>query len=155
DTRKAVVASEALAAGADLVNDVSALGDPDMPEVLAASVAPVVLMHSRGELASMQKQIRFEQLLADVRSELALGLRRAAESGIAQARTILDPGIGFGKTAAQNFELLRRLDELRPLGRPLLVGASRKSFLGTLSGAPPTRRLAGSLAAGGWAALHG
>ena len=147
DTRKAAVAERALAAGADLINDVSALADPAMADVLRGSPCPVVLMHSRGEISSMQRGIRFDDVVADVRTELAEALGRAEAAGIAPERVVLDPGIGFGKTAQQNLELLGALPELAALGRPLLVGASRKSFLASFSGEPPARRLPGSLAA--------
>jgi len=181
DTRKAAVARQALAAGGDLINDVSALGDPEMGAVAAAAGCPMVLMHSRGELGSMQRGISFSDLVGEVRSELALAVRRAVAAGIDEEQLILDPGIGFGKTAAQNLVLLRRLPELAPLGRPLLVGASRKSFLAAAAagrprpvaaltaeaattaadatspqGAPPAAgRLAESLAALAWAAAAG
>jgi len=129
DTRKGEVARQALAAGADLVNDVSALGDPALGRAVAAAGCPVVLMHSRGELATMQRAISFRDLLGEVRGELELAVRRAVAAGIDEEQVILDPGLGFGKTAEQNLELLRRLPELAAIGRPLLVGASRKSFL--------------------------
>lgn len=155
DTRKAAVARAALGAGADLVNDVSALGDPEMAKVIAAAGCPVVLMHSRGELGSMQTGISFRAVVAEVRDELAASRARALAAGIAPGRIVLDPGLGFGKTAAQNLELLARLDELAALGAPLLVGASRKSFLGQVTGEPPAGRLAGSLAAAAWCARGG
>lgn len=142
DTRKGKVARQALAAGADLINDISALADPEMGPAVAAAGCPVVLMHSRGELATMQRGIRFHDVLGEVRGELAAALRRAAAAGIPEEQTVLDPGIGFGKTAEQNLELIRRLGELAPLGRPLLLGASRKSFLG----GEVSRRLPGGLA---------
>jgi dihydropteroate synthase len=160
DTRKGQVAEQALAAGADLINDVSALSDPRLARAAAAAGCPVVLMHSRGELPSMQTGIRFEDLLGEVRAELAAALARAAAAGIAEEQVVLDPGIGFGKTAEQNLALIARLDELAGLGRPLLLGASRKSFLAKAveraggSPPPPAGRLAGSLAAVGWAALR-
>ncbi len=155
DTRKGEVAAAALAAGADLVNDVSALADPALGEAVAAAGCPLVLMHSRGELATMQRDIRYDDLLADVRRDLEAAMRRAAAAGIPEERLLLDPGIGFAKTAAHNLELMRRLDALRPLGRPLVVGASRKSFIAAVTGAPVERRLPGSLAAAAWAAAHG
>jgi dihydropteroate synthase len=161
DTRKGIVARQALDAGADLINDVSALADPELGRAVAAAGCPVVLMHSRGELATMQRGIRFRDLLGEVRSELAAAIERAAAYGIGTEQIVLDPGLGFGKTAEQNLELIRRLDELVPLGRPLLVGASRKSFLSraieTNGGPalPPAGRLAGSLAAAAWAARQG
>ena len=170
DTRKGEVARQALAAGADLVNDVSALGDPALGRAVAAAGCPVVLMHSRGELATMQRDISFGDLLGEVRGELELAVRRAVAAGIDEEQVIVDPGLGFGKTAEQNLALLRRLPELAAIGRPLLVGASRKSFLalaergGAAAASPapapapsgrPEHRLAGSLAALAWAAAAG
>lgn len=155
DTRKGVVARAALAAGADLINDVSLLSDPELARAAAAAGSPLVLMHSRGDLATMQKGIVFHDLLAEVRAELAAAADRAAALGVDGGQIVLDPGLGFGKTAEQNLTLIRRLDAFAGLGRPLLVGASRKSFLGVLTGRPPAERLAGSLAAVGWAAAGG
>ncbi len=159
DTRKGEVARAALAAGADLVNDVSALADPALAQAIAAAGCPVVLMHARGEIGSMQRGIRFDDVVAEVRAELAAALGRAEAAGIDRGRTLLDPGIGFGKTYGQNLLLLRRLGDLAGLGRPLVVGASRKAFIGHLTGepagAPAAGRLAGSLAAAAWAAAGG
>jgi dihydropteroate synthase len=164
DTRKGEVARRALDAGADLINDVSALGDSGdagLGRAVAAAGCPLVLMHSRGDLSSMQRNIRFADLLGEVRSELAEAMARAAACGIEEEQLVLDPGIGFGKTAEQNLALLGRLHELAPLGRPLLVGASRKSFIGRVveaAGRPmpgPRERLPGSLAAVAWAAARG
>jgi len=155
DTRKAAVARAALGAGADLVNDVSALGDPRMAEVVAEAGCPVVLMHARGELGTMQRDIAFADVVTEVRDELAQRRDAAVAAGIGRERVVLDPGLGFGKTAAQNLELLARLDRLAMLGSPLLVGASRKSFVGALTGAPAEQRLPGSLAAVARAAAGG
>jgi dihydropteroate synthase len=155
DTRKAGVARAALAAGADLVNDVSGLGDPAMAAVVAAAGCPVILMHSRGELATMQRGIRFADVVTEVRDELTALARKAEHAGIARDRIVIDPGLGFGKRGAQNRELLRRLPEIVALGYPVLVGASRKSFLGEISGAPPADRLPESLAAAAVAARGG
>ena len=155
DTRKAEVARAALRAGADLVNDVSALADPGMAAVVARAGCPVVLMHSRGDLGTMQRDISFRDVVGEVRDELAAARQSATAAGIAPERIVLDPGLGFGKTAAQNLELLARLGELAELGAPLLVGASRKSFLGQVAGEPPDGRLAASLAAAAWAARGG
>lgn len=155
DTRKGEVARSALAAGADLVNDVSALADPELAAAVAAAGCPVVLMHSRGEIATMQRGIRFDDVVAEVGAELSAALERAAAAGIDRGRTLLDPGIGFGKTYRQNLMLLRGLERLGALGRPLVVGASRKAFIGELTGEPPAERLAGSLAAAAWAAAGG
>lgn len=161
DTRKGAVARLALAAGADLINDVSALADPALGAAVAAAGCPLVLMHSRGELRTMQRDIRFDDLLGEVKAELAQAVDRAAAAGIPAGQLVLDPGIGFGKTFEQNLVLIRRLDELRALGRPLLLGASRKSFIGKAVEAaggpatPPVRRLPGSLAAVAWGAEQG
>jgi dihydropteroate synthase len=163
DTRKGEVARRALDAGADLINDVSALADPALARAVAEAGCPVVLMHSRGELATMQMDIRFADLLGEVRAEMGLAVERAVAAGIAREQIVLDPGIGFGKTWRQNLALLRHLPELGGLGRPLLVGASRKSFLARAveearPGTPapaPRERLPGSLAAVAWAAAHG
>lgn len=155
DTRKGEVARQALAAGADLINDISALGDPQTAAAVAAAGCPLVLMHSRGSLTGMQRGIHFDDLLAEVCGELAQAVERAVLAGISRRQLILDPGIGFGKTYEQNLLLLRRLDALAGLGLPLLVGASRKAFIGRLTGQPPAERLAGSLAAAAWAAARG
>jgi dihydropteroate synthase len=155
DTRKGAVARAALAAGADLINDVSALGDPELAIAVAAAGCPVVLMHSRGAIADMHRHARYADVVIEVRDELAAAVTRAAAAGIDPQQVVLDPGIGFAKTRVHNLALLRHLDALRELGRPLLVGASRKSFIGELTGAPPAERLAGSLAAVAWAARHG
>jgi len=155
DTRKATVARAALAAGADLINDVSGLADPGMAEVAAAADAPVILMHSRGELATMQRGIAFRDVVSEVRNELAALRDRAVAGGIARERILLDPGIGFGKTAEQNLELIAATSELTDLDAPIVVGASRKSFIAALSAAAPSDRLAGSLAAAAAAAAGG
>jgi dihydropteroate synthase len=155
DTRKGAVARMALAAGADLINDVAALADPEMAAAIAGAGCPVVLMHARGELATMQSTIAFAEVVAEVRAELAAARERALALGIAADRIVLDPGLGFGKTAAQNLALLARLERLVELGSPVLVGASRKSFLALASGAPATERLPASLAAAGCAAAGG
>ena len=161
DTRKGQVAQRALEAGADLINDVSALADPLLGRAVAAAGCPLVLMHSRGELATMQRGIHYDDLLGEVKAELAAAVERATAAGIAASQLVLDPGIGFGKTWEQNLALIRSLGELADLGRPLLVGASRKSFLARAAErpgtppAPPDRRLGGSLAAVAWAAALG
>jgi len=154
DTRKGEVASRALAGGADLVNDISALTDPELARTVAETGCPVVLMHSRGELGQMQREIRFDDLLAELVGELGRAVDRAICAGVSRQQIFVDPGIGFGKTPLQNLLLLRNLDALRDLGCPVLVGASRKSFIGHLTGAPADDRLGGSLAAVGWAAAH-
>ncbi len=147
DTSKGTVARAALAAGADLVNDVTSLADPDLARAVTAAGVPVVLMHMRGTPADMQSHARYGDVVREVAAELAAALARAEAAGIARERIVLDPGIGFAKTAEQSVELLSRVGELRALGRPLLVGPSRKSFIGKLTGAPVGERVPGTLAA--------
>ncbi len=147
DTRKAVVARAAVASGADMVNDVSALADPAMAEVVASAGVPVVLMHMRGKPADMASRAVYADVVADVERELSLALARAVARGIREDRVVLDPGLGFAKTAAHNVALLAALPHLRRLGRPLLVGPSRKRFIGELTGAGVDDRLPGTLAA--------
>jgi dihydropteroate synthase len=132
DTAKAEVARRALALGAELVNDVTALGDPEMAAVVADAGAYLCLMHMQGEPRTMQLDPRYDDVATDVAAFLEDRLRRAVAAGIPEEHVCLDPGIGFGKTPAQNLELIRRLDVLLALGRPVLVGLSRKSSLGKL-----------------------
>ena len=137
DTAKAEVARRALELGAVLVNDVTALrGDPELAGVVAEHGAYLCLMHMRGEPRTMQDDPRYDDVVADVKRFLEERLAFATASGIAAERIALDPGIGFGKTVDHNLELLARLDELTALGRPILVGASRKRFLGRVLGDP-------------------
>jgi dihydropteroate synthase len=147
DTSKPEVARAALAAGADLVNDVRALAAPGMVELLAEAGAPVVLMHMRGTPADMQSRTGYRDLVGEVAAELEAAMARAVRGGVRRDRILLDPGIGFAKTAEQSLALLGGLARLRLLGRPLLVGPSRKSFIGALTGAPAGERLPGTLAA--------
>ena len=136
DTSKAAVARRALELGVELVNDVTALrGDPELAQVVAESGCYLCLMHMRGEPRTMQVDPVYDDVVSDVKRFLEERLAFAVSAGIREELVCLDPGIGFGKTAAHNFELVRRLDELRALGRPLLVGFSRKSSLGALTGA--------------------
>lgn len=156
DTRSAEVAAAALELGAHVINDVSALGDPGMAAAVAPSGAGLVLMHMRGTPETMQRDLRYDDVVAEVIAHLRRRLEAAAAAGIDPERVALDPGIGFGKSAEQSLRLLARTDALGALGRPLLVGASRKSFLAKLLGdAPPERRLEASLAAAAIAALLG
>ena len=156
DTTKAEVARRALEAGAEVVNDVSGLQrDPELGKMVAASGAALCLMHMRGTPADMQQRAAYSDLLGEVHDELSLALARAVEVGIAPESVALDPGLGFAKTAEHNLLLLRRLRELNQLGRPLLVGASRKSFLAKLSGKPAPERIVGSLASAVLAAHNG
>jgi len=155
DTRSGAVARAALAAGAALVNDVSGLRDPTLAAAVAAAGVPVVVMHMRGTPADMASHATYDDLLGEVAAELRQGLARAVAAGIPEERVILDPGLGFAKTPAQTVELLARVGELAALGRPLLVGPSRKRFIGELTGAPVEDRLAGTLAAVTACALAG
>jgi dihydropteroate synthase len=146
DTSKAVVALRALELGAELVNDVTALrGDTAMAEVVAGGDAFVCLMHMQGEPRTMQVAPKYDDVVSDVLAFLEERLAFAVEHGIAEERICVDPGIGFGKSPDQNLELLSRLDELCSLGRPVLVGVSRKSTLGKVLG--DARSTRGSLAA--------
>jgi dihydropteroate synthase len=156
DTSKARVAEAALEAGAEIVNDVTALrGDPEMAALCAERGATVVLMHMLGEPRTMQGDPRYGDVVAEVRGLLAEQLDVAVAAGIASEDVWLDPGIGFGKTAAHNMELLRRLRELRDLGRPLVIGTSRKSFIGRVDGSPAGERLGGTIASSVLAAVEG
>ncbi|HEX8910447.1 MAG TPA: dihydropteroate synthase [Anaeromyxobacteraceae bacterium] len=155
DTRKAEVARAALDAGADLVNDVSALGDPGMAEVVAARGAPVVLQHMRGTPGDMAARAVYADVVSEVERALAEALARAVAGGIAEERVVLDPGLGFAKKPEHDLALLAALPRLRRLGRPLLVGPSRKSFIGQVSGAGVGDRLPGTLAAVAACALAG
>ena len=156
DTMKAEVADAALKAGAEMINDVSALGtDPDMARVCAAHKAPVVLMHMRGTPAAMQKDTHYDDLLSEVYVSLSESIERAIDAGIAGDKIIVDPGLGFGKSREGNMELVRRLAEFRSLGCPILIGASRKSFTGGVSGAATEDRLSASLAVAAIAIVNG
>jgi dihydropteroate synthase len=156
DTSKAAVAAAALDAGAEIVNDVTALrGDPEMAELCADRGATVVLMHMLGTPRTMQDEPRYDDVVDDVKAFLADRVDAATASGVAEERIWLDPGIGFGKAAAHNLELLRRLGELRALGRPLVVGTSRKSFIGKVDGSAAGERLGGTIASSVLAAAAG
>jgi dihydropteroate synthase len=153
DTRRAVVAESAVESGAEIVNDVSALEfDERMADVVARSKAGVILMHMRGSPDSMQKGQFARDVIADVRAGLRRALTRAKRTGINRAKIVVDPGIGFGKSYAQNFEILMHLGEIAKLGFPLLVGPSRKGFIGAAISdakrpAPPSERVWGTAAA--------
>ena len=156
DTYRAGVAAAALDAGAVMVNDISALRfDPGMAPLLAERGATVVLMHMQGTPRTMQQAPAYHHVIDDVYGFLHERLQAAVQAGIERQRIVLDPGFGFGKTVTHNLELLRGLDHLDALGQPLLVGVSRKSFLGRLLQRPVDDRLAGSLASALWAAQRG
>lgn len=147
DTKKAEVAEEALREGAAIVNDVGAASDPALIGHAARTGAAYVLMHARGTPADMQELTDYEDVVAEVFEFMVDGLARCEEAGLSREQVIVDPGIGFAKTAASSLELLRATQQFRGLGRPVLIGASRKSFLATASGAEDVAgRLAGSLA---------
>jgi dihydropteroate synthase len=150
DTAKADVARRAIELGAELVNDVTALrGDPELAEAVAQGGAYLCLMHMLGESRTMQDDPRYDDVVSEVKSFLEERLRLAVDAGVAEELVLLDPGIGFGKTVEHNFELIRRLDELAALGRPLVVGFSRKRSLGRILGDPEatTGPLSASIAA--------
>jgi len=156
DTRHAEVAEAALAAGASIVNDISGLADPAMVAVVARSGAGLVIGHLRGEPMTMQDRIAFADVLGEVASELAVVVERCVAAGIARERILVDPGIGFGKTAEQSAALVAAAGWLRAAtGCHVLIGASRKSFLGVLAGAKATDRLIPSLSAALVAAERG
>jgi len=156
DTSKAAVAAAALDAGAEIVNDVTALrGDPEMAALCADRGATVVLMHMAGSPRTMQANPVYEDVVADVKAFLAVRVETALAAGVGEERIWLDPGIGFGKTAEHNLELLRRLSELSELGRPLVIGTSRKSFIGKVDGSDANARLGGTIASSVLAAAEG
>jgi dihydropteroate synthase len=147
DTRRPEVMQAALSAGASMINDIEALQAPGAVEVAAKAQCAVCLMHMKGEPATMQKGPHYDDVVGEVLGFLKKRMQAAMQAGIAQERIAIDPGFGFGKTAAHNFELLRRLEEFSSLGVPVLAGWSRKSTLGKLTGRPADERLAASLAA--------
>jgi len=156
DTRKTDVARAALAAGADIINDISALSDPDMAAVAAETGAGLVLMHMLGTPETMQNDPCYDDVVSNVRNFLEERMAFAIERGVAPEQICLDPGIGFGKTDEHNLALLRGIPALAAAGRPVLIGASRKSFIGRMTGRErPDDRLAGSLAAAAFAILRG
>jgi dihydropteroate synthase len=147
DTSKSAVAAAALTAGATLVNDVTALrADPGMAELVADSGADCCLMHMLGEPRTMQRDPRYDDVVSEVKAFLEERLAFAVARGVAEDRILLDPGIGFGKTTEHNLELLRRIDELVAIGRPIAIGTSRKSFLGKITARPVEDRIAATIA---------
>ena len=155
DTRRAEVARRALESGADMINDVSGAADPDMLPLARETGAPLVLMHMRGSPETMQRNTRYRDLLGEIRGYLAERIEKAAEAGLGDDKIVVDPGVGFGKSLQGNLRILKHLETFRQLGRSLLVGASRKTFIGTLLDAPVDDRLEGSLAVAGLAAWNG
>jgi dihydropteroate synthase len=149
DTSKATVAEAALDAGATIVNDVTALRtDPEIASLCAERGAGLVLMHMQGNPRTMQQSPVYDDVVDDVKAFLAERIEAATAAGLGEERIWVDPGIGFGKTLEHNLELLRRLGELRRLGRPIVVGTSRKSFIAKIDGSEVWDRLGGSIASG-------
>jgi dihydropteroate synthase len=147
DTSKVAVARAAVAAGASFVNDVTAFrAEPALATLVAELEVDCCLMHMRGEPRTMQHEVHYDDVVAEVREFLEQRVGFALAAGIARERITIDPGIGFGKLAEHNLELLARLDEITALGLPVLVGTSRKSFLGALTGKPSEDRLPGTIA---------
>ncbi len=156
DTAKAAVAGQALAAGAEIINDVSALGDGKMASVIRDAQAALVLMHRRGTPRTMQTgDLAYDDLLGEITAYLDKACRKAEAAGISRDHLAVDPGIGFGKTYDDNCRLIRKLGELKTLGLPLLVGTSRKAFIGRVTGGAPLERLEGTAATVVAAVLNG
>ena len=156
DTYRPLVAARAIDAGADLLNDITGLGESDELARLAARHGlGLVIMHMRGTPRTMQADTHYQDLVGEVRETLAHAADRARAAGLPEAQIVIDPGIGFGKSVAGNVEILRHLDVFTALGYPVLIGASRKSFIGALTGAAVDDRLPGSLAAASAAVLGG
>ena len=155
DTSKAEVAQRALDAGADMVNDVSALGDPAMLGLLRERRVPAVLMHMRGTPRTMQHDTGYRDVVAEVAAFLEQAVARTTDAGIPEGKILVDPGLGFGKSPQGNLAILRRLAGFARIGRPIVIGASRKSFVGSVLDLPVDERLEGSLAVAALASAHG
>jgi dihydropteroate synthase len=155
DTMKPEVAQAALLAGAAIVNDVSGLRNPKMVEVVAEHDAAVIIMHMLGTPRTMQKRPRYKDVVQDILAFLESQVNQAEGAGVRPRRIMVDPGIGFGKSLDHNLEILGRLREFRSLGKPVVIGVSRKSFIGKLTGMPVEQRVDGSIAAAVLAAREG
>lgn len=156
DTYKEKVAQEAIEAGADMINDISGLTfEPNLASIAAEKKVPLILMHIKGKPRTMQDKPYYENLMSEIASALRNSLKRAAEAGVDNGKIIIDPGIGFGKTIEHNLEILNNLRTLKSLGHPILIGLSRKSFIGHLLQAETMERLEGGLAAAAIAILNG
>jgi dihydropteroate synthase len=155
DTIKAKVARRAIDAGADMVNDISSFTDPGMLRLLRDARVPVVVMHMRGTPRTMQQDTRYVDLMSSVVGFLRKTVQKALASGVADDKILVDPGLGFGKSAAGNLQILRELPTLKSVGRPILIGASRKSFIGAVLDLPVAERLEGSLAVAAMAVWQG
>ena len=156
DTYKPVVARNALQAGAHIVNDITALGDADMAAVVAAMDAGLILMHMKGVPRTMQRSPVYQDLIPEILTFLRQRVDKAQREGVCPDRIIIDPGIGFGKTTEHNLKILRSLDLFRSLDKPILIGTSRKAFIGKILNLPnPDDRLEGTAATVTWAIAHG
>lgn len=157
DTTKAKVALESVQAGANMINDVSALTeDPEMPLVTSELAVPVILTHRRGTPETMQNLASYQDVVKEVQDELELLIKKALNAGITNENILIDPGFGFSKTTEQNIQLLKHLDAFKKINYPLVIGLSRKSFIGKITGQEdPQNRLYGSLAGAMYAALKG
>jgi dihydropteroate synthase len=154
DSRSPSVVKKALESGASVVNLVGGLRDAEMAKIIAKASVPVILMHMQGEPDTMQQNPVYDDVMDDIIAELRGQAKMALDAGIESSNIILDPGIGFGKTAEQNLEIIKRLGEMRILGMPILIGTSRKSFIGKISG-DANNRLEGSLASAVLASANG
>jgi dihydropteroate synthase len=147
DTQKSAVAKAALNAGASLINDISAFSDPEMVEVAAEYNIPIILMHMKGTPVTMQKAPHYNDVINEIKSFLAERIEYAIKNGIDKSKIIIDPGIGFGKTLEHNLAILQHLDDFLEFGLPILIGPSRKSFIGMITGAAVNDRIFGTAAA--------
>ncbi len=146
DTYKSEVARRAIEAGAEIINDISGLHfDPDLARIAAKEKTPLILMHIRGTPETMQKDIHYHSLFSEIIAYLQEGIRRAESAGVHPEQIVIDPGIGFGKTLEHNLLILKHLSEFRVLGKPILLGTSRKTFIGKILDTPPDQRLEGTL----------
>lgn len=156
DTYKSELAKAAIECGADLINDISGLRfDKDMPSTAASLAVPVIAMHIKGKPRSMQDNPTYDDLIGEIKSYLMESVSIAVEAGVKRENVIIDPGIGFGKTFEHNFSILHHLHDFAEIGQPILIGASRKRFLGSLSGTDPDDRIEESIAAAVIAAAYG
>ena len=155
DTRHPGVAEAALGAGASIINDVGGLREPGMIEVVVRSEAPIIMMHMQGGPTSMQRDPQYFDVVGDICLFFEEGMKQAMAQGLERERVMLDPGLGFGKTVQHNLDIIRRLREFSCLERPLMIGASRKGFIGKLLGTEEDQRLEGSLAAAAAAIMNG
>lgn len=148
DTYKSAIANAALKAGAHIINDISGLRfDPNMKEVIARYQVPVIIMHIKGEPRNMQQNPCYDDLIGEIHEYLAESIRLAEQAGISRKKIIIDPGIGFGKRISDNYEILKYLSRFNRLSCPILIGPSRKSFIGKVLDLPPDQRLEGTIAA--------